>query len=83
VWSTDKDGIIMGLPAAEMTAVMGCDPGALYQRLTHDFGAPVYQRIDAPATPAQKYVLEQLSPQLRRAFRARTTCAASLLTRKP
>ena len=53
----------MGLLAAEMTAVMGRDPGELYQSLTHDFGAPVYQRIDAPATPAQKHVLEQLSPQ--------------------
>src|SRR5215471_2244325 len=53
----------MGLLAAEMTAVMGRDPGELYQRLTHDFGEPVYQRIDAPATPAQKLALEQLSPQ--------------------
>jgi len=59
----DKDGIIMGLLAAEMTAVTGRDPGELYQRLTHDFGEPVYQRIDAPATPAQKRALEQLSPQ--------------------
>jgi phosphoglucomutase len=63
VWTTDKDGIIMGLLAAEMTAVTGRDPGELYQRLTHDFGEPVYQRIDAPATPAQKRALEQLSPQ--------------------
>ena len=63
VWTTDKDGIIMGLLAAEMTVVMGRDPGELYQRLTHDFGEPVYQRIDAPATPAQKHALERLSPQ--------------------
>jgi len=63
VWTTDKDGIIMGLLAAEMTAVLGRDPGELYQRLTHDFGEPVYQRLDAPATPAQKHALEQLSPQ--------------------
>src|SRR5262245_38395764 len=63
VWTTDKDGIIMGLLAAEMTAVTGRDPGELYQRLTHDFGEPVYQRIDAPASPEQKRALEQLSPR--------------------
>ncbi|HLI30287.1 MAG TPA: phosphoglucomutase (alpha-D-glucose-1,6-bisphosphate-dependent) [Terriglobia bacterium] len=63
VWTTDKDGIIMGLLAAEMTARMQGDPGELYQDLTVRFGAPVYERIDAPATPEQKTILKQLSPE--------------------
>jgi phosphoglucomutase len=62
VWTTDKDGIIMGLLAAEMTAVMGKDPGELYRDLTLEFGDPVYERIDAPATREQKAVLSKLSP---------------------
>jgi phosphoglucomutase len=61
VWTTDKDGIILGLLAAEMTAVTGRDPGELYAELTREFGAPVYERIDAPATRAQKAVLASLS----------------------
>jgi phosphoglucomutase len=60
-WSTDKDGIIMGLLAAEMTAVTGKDPGELYMDLVREFGDPAYERIDAPATPAQKAVLAKLS----------------------
>jgi phosphoglucomutase len=60
-WSTDKDGIIMGLLAAEMTAVSGKDPGQLYRDLTRDFGDPVYERIDAPATAQQKAALSNLS----------------------
>ena len=63
VWTTDKDGIIMGLLAAEMTAVTGRDPGELYQGLTGEFGDPVYERIDAPATAEQKKVLAKLSPK--------------------
>ena len=63
VWTTDKDGIIACLLAAEMTARTGRDPGAAYAALTERFGAPVYRRIDAPATPAQKAVLAQLSPE--------------------
>jgi phosphoglucomutase len=63
VWTTDKDGMIMGLLAAEMTAVMGRDPAELYQQLTRELGEPVYQRLDAPATPEQKSLLAQLSPQ--------------------
>jgi phosphoglucomutase len=62
VWTTDKDGIIMGLLAAEMTAVTGKDPGDLYKGLTREFGDPAYERIDAPATAAQKKVLAKLSP---------------------
>ncbi len=62
VWSTDKDGLIMGLLAAEMTAVTGRDPGLLYADLTRDLGDPVYERIDAPATVEQKAALGKLSP---------------------
>jgi phosphoglucomutase len=61
-WTTDKDGIIACLLAAEMTARSGRDPGAAYDGLTERFGAPVYRRIDAKATPAQKAVLARLSP---------------------
>jgi phosphoglucomutase len=61
-WTTDKDGIILDLLAAEMTAVTGKDPGELYAELTARFGEPVYERIDAPATPTQKAALAQLSP---------------------
>ena len=66
-WSTDKDGIILGLLAAEMTAVTGRDPGELYSALTERFGAPAYERIDAPATPEQKSVLARLAPEQVRA----------------
>jgi phosphoglucomutase len=61
VWTTDKDGPIMGLLAAEITAKTGKDPGKHYQELTAQYGAPVYTRIDAPATPAQKKALKNLS----------------------
>jgi phosphoglucomutase len=63
VWTTDKDGMIMGLLAAEMTAVTGRDPGELYQQLTLELGEPVYRRLDAPATLEQRSLLAQLSPQ--------------------
>src|SRR5271166_5966583 len=62
VWTTDKDGLIMGLLAAEMLSRTGKDPGQLYAELTAQFGDPVYERIDAPANPAQKAVLAKLSP---------------------
>ncbi len=62
VWTTDKDGIIMDLLAAEMMAKTGRDPGELYRQLTKDLGEPVYERIDAPATSAQKAILSKLSP---------------------
>jgi phosphoglucomutase len=61
-WSTDKDGIIMDLLAAEMMAKTGRDPSELYRGLTKELGEPVYERIDAAATPEQKAVLAQLSP---------------------
>ena len=62
VWTTDKDGIILCLLAAEVTAKTGRDPGELYQDLTAKFGAPVYSRMDAVANLAQKAVLSKLSP---------------------
>ncbi len=63
VWSTDKDGLIMDLLAAEITARTGKDPGEHYRDLTAKFGAPYYTRIDAPATPEQKARLQELSPE--------------------
>jgi phosphoglucomutase len=63
VWTTDKDGIIMDLLAAEITATTGRDPGEHYQALTELFGSPVYERMDAPATSEQKAVLKKLSPE--------------------
>lgn len=62
IWTTDKDGIIMGLLAAEILARTGKDPGEVYRGLTERFGAPVYERIDAPANAAQKEILQRLSP---------------------
>src|SRR3954451_12059493 len=61
VWTTDKDGLILGLLAAEMTARTGRDPSQLFDDLTRELGVPFYQRIDAPATPAQKNLLKALS----------------------
>ena len=62
VWTTDKDGIIMDLLAAEITAKTGRDPGEHYQLLTEKFGHPIYERIDKPATSQQKAILKELSP---------------------
>ena len=63
VWTTDKDGIILGLLAAEITARMGRDPGEIYSELTKELGEPIYRRIDAPATTEQKRRLAKLSAQ--------------------
>lgn len=63
VWATDKDGIILDLLAVEIMARTGRDPSELYNDLTYELGAPVYQRIDAPATAAEKAVLLALSPE--------------------
>jgi phosphoglucomutase len=63
VWTTDKDGPIMDLLAAEITARTGKDPGEHYHALTAEFGTAYYTRIDAPATPEQKARLERLSPE--------------------
>ena len=63
VWTTDKDGIVPALLAAEITARMDRDPGEIYRELTREFGEPVYDRVEAPATREQKEMLERLSPQ--------------------
>ena len=63
VWTTDKDGIIMDLLAAEITATTGKDPGEHYKALEARFGSPVYERMDAPANREQKAVLADLSPE--------------------
>lgn len=64
VWTTDKDGIIMDLLAGEIMAKTGRDPGAIYASLEEQFGSSVYERIDVPATAAQKEVLKQLSAEM-------------------
>jgi len=63
VWTTDKDGILLDLLAAEITARTGKDPGEHYRELTAEFGTPYYTRIDAPATPVQKAKLQKLAPE--------------------
>jgi phosphoglucomutase len=62
VWTTDKDGMILDLLAAEITARQGRDPSEIYRELASQFGDPVYERIDAPAPPAEKAILKRLSP---------------------
>ena len=63
-WTTDKDGLILGLLSAEILSRTGKDPGELYRDLTAQFGDPVYERIDAPASPEQKAILSRLSPDM-------------------
>ena len=63
VWTTDKDGILLGLLAAEITAVTGRDPGVYYAELSARLGAPVYTRIDTPCSPAQKEGFKRLTPE--------------------
>jgi phosphoglucomutase len=83
VWTTDKDGIIMDLLAAEMRAVTGRDPGELYQQLIAELGAPVYERVDAPATPEQKAVLSKLSPEQVRVTELAGDKITAMLTTAP
>ena len=83
VWTTDKDGIVLGLLAAEMTAVRGRDPGELYRDLAAELGDPTYERIDAPATPAQKAILKRLSPEQVQASSLAGEPITSILTRAP
>jgi phosphoglucomutase len=64
VWTTDKDGIIMDLLAAEITAKTGRDPSERYRELTERFGEPVYERLEAPASPAQKAAFAKLTPEM-------------------
>jgi phosphoglucomutase len=83
VWTTDKDGIVPALLAAEITARMNRDPGEIYQELTREFGEPVYDRVEAPATPEQKEILERLSPQQVRSTELAGEKIHSILTRAP
>lgn len=83
VWTTDKDGIIMGLLAAEMTARTGRDPGELYRQLAEQHGAPFYARTDAAATPEQKAALGKLSPQQVKAGELAGEPIEAILTNAP
>ncbi len=83
VWSTDKDGFILDLLAAEITAKTGRDPGEHYKSLEGRFGSPVYQRIDAPANPSQKAVLKDLSPEWIEAGQLAGEPIRAKLTRAP
>ena len=83
VWTTDKDGFIMDLLAAEITARTGRDPGEHYRALTEQFGHPVYERTDAPVTPERKAVLKNLSPELVRAATLAGEPILARLTRAP
>jgi phosphoglucomutase len=83
VWTTDKDGIVPALLAAEITAQMSRDPGEIYQELAREFGEPVYDRVEAPATPAQKRMLAQLSPQQITSAELASEKIQSILTQAP
>ena len=83
VWTTDKDGIILDLLAAEITAATGRDPGEHYRALEAQFGQPAYERMDAPATPEQKAVLSNLSPDLVEAAELAGEKIVAKLTRAP
>jgi len=83
VWTTDKDGIVPCLLAAEMTARTGHDPGTIYHKLTRDFGKPAYDRVDAPATPDQKERLAKLSPQQVKLTELAGEKIKTILTRAP
>lgn len=83
VWTTDKDGIILALLAAEITARTGREPGLHYQELTKKFGSPYYTRIDAPATPEEKALLLKLSPKAVKADKLAGEPIITRLTRAP
>ena len=83
VWSTDKDGVIMSLLAAEITAKTGKDPGEHYRELTAEFGTSYYTRIDSPATAEQKAALEELSPEAIRESSLAGEPIVAKLTRAP
>jgi phosphoglucomutase len=83
VWTTDKDGMVPALLAAEMTARMGRDPGEIYHELTREFGEPCYDRVEAPATPAQKELLAKLSPRQVKSTELAGETIQTVLTRAP
>jgi phosphoglucomutase len=82
-FTTDKDGILLDLLAAEITAVTGQDPGVHYERLRAEFGTSYYTRIDAPATPAEKAALGKLSPSAVTAEKLAGDAITAKLTRAP
>jgi phosphoglucomutase len=82
-WTTDKDGMILGLLAAEITGVLGRDPGELYRELTGRYGAPVYERVDAPATPDEKTRLGKLSADRVKATELAGAPITGVLTHAP
>ncbi len=82
-WTTDKDGIVMDLLAVEIRARTGKDPGELYRALVADLGAPVYARVDAPATPAEKAILKKLAPEAVKATTLAGEPIVARLTRAP
>jgi len=83
VWTTDKDGIVPALLSAEMTARMGRDPGEVYRELTREFGEPLYERVEAPATADQKTQLASLSPRQVTLTELAGERIQSILTRAP
>ncbi len=83
VWTTDKDGLLLNLLAAEITAKTGRDPGQHYQELEARFGSPLYERMDAPATPAQQKILSNLSPEQVSATELAGDPITARLTRAP
>ncbi|CAN5463687.1 phosphoglucomutase (alpha-D-glucose-1,6-bisphosphate-dependent) [soil metagenome] len=83
VWTTDKDGLLLDLLAAEITARTGRDPGEHYRALEEQFGSPLYERMDAPATPAQKKALKALSPEMVEADELAGERILAKLTRAP
>ncbi len=83
VWTTDKDGSVPALLAAEITARLGRDPGEIYRELTREFGEPAYGRVEAPATPAQKALLAKLSPAQVRGTELAGERILEVLTRAP
>ena len=83
VWSTDKDGLILGLLAAEICATTGQDPGQHYAELTAKFGAPSYKRVDAAATPEQKKAFKKLTPEAVTASTLAGDAITQKLTRAP
>jgi phosphoglucomutase len=83
VWTTDKDGIILALLSAEITAKLGKDPGQIYQDLTREFGNPIYNRVEAPATADQKKKLMNLSPENVQSKELAGEKIISILTKAP
>jgi phosphoglucomutase len=83
VWTTDKDGLVPALLAAEITARIGLDPGEIYSRLVRELGDPVADRVEAPATPAQKRTLSNLSPQQVESTELAGEKILSVLTKAP